>query len=170
MLIPFHEYHNTYFRNSPYNNTKRKIVLETLDNTIKSGFVEKIVSSKQYKLFVFVDNITSKNKLGLIMYKKYKTNNKTVYYIPLMAISPQYRRNGFGHKLLNTLIYKLSHNVTSQNKTIFLQLHSIRSCEEFYQKFGFTKITPTEYVHNEPLEDYDSLFEYKIENNYLTHS
>jgi ribosomal protein S18 acetylase RimI-like enzyme len=157
MLICFHDYHNTHFKNADYKTMKIRTVEKILDKTITLNFVNKIVCCKKFKLFVFVGPL--KNALGFLIYKKYIDNyGRVVYYVPLLGVAPTYRKQGYGRKILDSLL----HRVRRENEPIYIQLHSLHNCKGFYENYGFKSILQKDYVHNESLNDDDVLFEYEV--------
>lgn len=156
MLLCFHDYHNIHFKHADYKTMKIRIVESLLANTIKLKFVYKIVCNKKYKLFIYVDEYNVKK--GFVLYKKYVKDDKVFYYIPLLGVHPQCRHLGYGKKILDSLFDIFQ----SRETNAIVQLHSLDNTTGFYEKYGFTKIDRSQYVHNECLHQNDVLMEYAI--------
>ena len=91
-----------------------------------------ITQNKNHKIFLLIGKNNEILGTGTIIFEKKIIHNSYCAHIENIIVSPKYKSNGFGSKIINYLIDY------ANNKDCYkIVLNCTKELESFYQKFNF---------------------------------
>lgn len=139
--------------------TKKSLLSTLCKYSIKEGYRYRLCKDFKSKTYLF--KYENKDKIvGCCMLRLIKKNkNNKLFIMTLLCVDPEYRRQGIGTHIFNTIINLLK---KEYKKEIIIYIHSLYNKKLFYEYLGFVKTCEIidELYNYEDIEDTDIIMKF----------